>query len=343
MARCGPRQAMPLHPEVAPGMVRATPETSMRDILTITLNPALDFATAVDSVVPGVKLRCAAPRTDPGGGGINVSSAIALLGGTSRCLVALGGRNGESLADLLRAAGIDLIVHKAPGETRSSLSVRDEHRGEQYRFMLPGPPWSPMDVIDAERTIVDAALPGGITVISGTLPPGVLPDIVPDLCGKLKAKDCEVIVDTSGPALYLLARAKGPAPDILRMNQEEADDLARRKLLDIRDSADFAQELVRRGVAGKVIVARGPEGSVLATDSARYHYRAADVPVRSKVGAGDTFVGAFTLSLAQGNELPRALQRGVAAASAAVMTEGTALCRREDAERLTELCLAGDV
>jgi 6-phosphofructokinase 2 len=315
----------------------------MRDILTVTLNPALDFATSVDSVVPGVKLRCGPPRTDPGGGGINVSRAIALLGGTSRCLVALGGRNGESLAELLRAAGIDLITHKAPGETRSSLSVRDEHRGEQYRFMLPGPAWGPGDVIDAERSIVDAAQAGGLVVISGTLAPGVLPDIVPDLCGKLRAKGCEVVVDTSGPALYLLARGKGPQPDILRMNQEEADDLARRKLLSIEDSADFAQSLVRRGVARMVIVARGPEGSVLATDSARWHSRAADVPVRSKVGAGDTFVGTFTLALAQGDPLPRALQRGVAAASAAVMTEGTALCRREDAERLAELCPLAEV
>ena len=167
-------------------MVAATSKgTAMRDILTVTLNPALDFATGVDSVVPGVKLRCAPARTEPGGGGINVSRAIALLGGTSRCLVALAGRNGEALADLLRQAGIDLIVHKAPGETRSSLSVRDEKRGEQYRFMLPGPPWGPLDVIAAERTIVDAAQPSGLVVISGTMPPGVLPQLVPDLCSKL--------------------------------------------------------------------------------------------------------------------------------------------------------------
>lgn len=312
----------------------------MRDILTVTLNPALDFATSVDSVVPNVKLRCAAPRTDPGGGGINVSRAIRLLGGTSRCLVALGGRNGETLAELLREAGIDLIAHEAPGETRSSLSVADRHKGEQYRFMLPGPPWSVMDVIGAERAIVEAARPGGMAVISGTLPPGVLPQVIPDLCGKLRARGAEVAVDISGPALHLLARAQGEAPDILRMNQEEADDLAGRRLRDVQDSADFAQSLVRRGVAGKVVVARGPEGSVLATAEGRFHSRAADVPVRSKVGAGDTFVGAFILALAQGDELPRALQRGVAAASAAVMSEGTALCRREDAERLTELCPA---
>ena len=322
-------------------MVPADPrEAPMRDILTVTLNPALDLATGVDHVVPGVKLRCGPPRIDPGGGGINVSRAVALLGGVSRTFVALGGRNGETLAALLREAGLTLVMHEAPGETRSSLSVMDRHKGEQYRFMLPGPPWSPFDVIAAERAIVEAALPGGLVVLSGTLPPGVLAQVVPDLCGKLAAKGAEAVVDTSGPALHLLARAQGPAPHILRMNQEEADDLSGHRLKDLGESADFAQSLVRRGVAGMVIVARGPEGSVLATDGQRLHSRAADVPVRSKVGAGDTFVGGFTLAYAQGMGLPAALQRGVAAASAAVMTEGTALCRREDVERLMEVCPA---
>lgn len=310
----------------------------MRDILTVTLNPALDFATAVDHVVPGVKLRCGPARMDPGGGGINVSRAIHLLGGTSRTFVALGGRNGAQLADLLREAGLETIVHEAPGETRSSLSVTETARGQQFRFMLPGPPWAVMDVIAAGRAIVEAAEPGGIVVISGTLPMGVLPNVVPDLCGKLQAKGCEVAVDISGPALHLLARAQGPQPDILRMNQEEADDLAGHKLPTLLSSADYAQLLVRRGVAKVLIVARGPEGSVLATDGERWHSRAADVPVRSKVGAGDTFVGAFTLAHARGEAWPQALQKGVAAASAAVMTEGTLLCRREDAERLVELC-----
>ncbi|NAZ37889.1 1-phosphofructokinase family hexose kinase [Rubellimicrobium sp. CFH 75288] len=310
----------------------------MRDILTVTLNPALDYATGVDSVVPGVKLRCDAPIMDPGGGGINVSRAIRLLGGESRTFVALGGRNGETLAELLREAGLSVIVFKAPGETRSSLSVLDRNRGEQYRFMLPGPPWAVMDVIAAEQAVVEAAAEGGLVVISGTLPLGVLPNVVPDLCGKLHGKGCEVLVDISGPALHLIARGGGPQPDILRMNQEEADDLAGHPLPNLEASADFAQLLVRRGVARVVIVARGPEGSVMATEGERWHSRAANVPVRSKVGAGDTFVGAFTLAHARGEALPQALQKAVAAASAAVMTEGTKLCRRDDAERLVALC-----
>jgi 6-phosphofructokinase 2 len=47
----------------------------MAQIVTLTMNPALDIATATDCVVPTHKLRCEAPRYDPGGGGINVARA----------------------------------------------------------------------------------------------------------------------------------------------------------------------------------------------------------------------------------------------------------------------------
>ena len=63
-------------------------------ILTVTLNPALDLATQTARVVPELKLRCEAPDIDPGGGGINVSRAIARMDGDSTAVVALGGPAG---------------------------------------------------------------------------------------------------------------------------------------------------------------------------------------------------------------------------------------------------------
>jgi 6-phosphofructokinase 2 len=310
----------------------------MRDILTVTLNPALDLASEAPRIVANEKLRCDAPQTDPGGGGINVSRAIRLLGGTSRCFVALGGSTGQRIADLLAAAGLDLIRHTVPGETRISLAVGDKSTGDQYRFMLPGPPLFPADVAAVEAAVLAAATPGGIVVLSGSLPLGAPPALMVDLAGRLTAQGAEVIVDTSGPALHLLARGTGYAAQVLRMNHIEAADCAGRTLTSLADSADFAASLARSGAARIVIVARGPEGSVLATTTERWHSRAANVPVRSKVGAGDSFVGGFTLGLAQGQSLPDSLTRGVAAGSAAVMTEGTLLCRPEDAERLIALC-----
>ena len=58
------------------------------------------------------------------------------------------------------------------------------------------------------------------------------------------------------------------------------------------------------------------------------------VKVRSTVGAGDSFLAAFVLRLAQGRTLEEALRAAVAAGSATVTTAATELCHREDVERL---------
>ena len=49
------------------------------DIVTLTINPALDKTTHFRGLAPEQKIRCSAPRYDAGGGGINVSKAIARL------------------------------------------------------------------------------------------------------------------------------------------------------------------------------------------------------------------------------------------------------------------------
>ena len=143
---------------------------------------------------------------------------------------------------------------------------------------------------------------------------------------------------SSGAALRALQAGRIAGLEVLRLDHEEAEELAARPLPTAKDSADFAQNLVRAGVARIVVLARGAEGSILATGQDRWLSRAAKVPVRSKTGAGDSFVAGFTLSLANGEALPDCLQRGMAAASAAVMTEATRLCERAAAERLISEC-----
>jgi 6-phosphofructokinase 2 len=58
------------------------------------------------------------------------------------------------------------------------------------------------------------------------------------------------------------------------------------------------------------------------------------VDVKSAVGAGDSFVGGITVGLARGLPVDSAFALGVAAGTAAVLTAGSELCRREDVERL---------
>ena len=70
----------------------------------------------------------------------------------------------------------------------------------------------------------------------------------------------------------------------------------------------------------------------------KFFCHAPQVTVRSKIGAGDALVGAFTRSIARRDPLEQALRWGVAAAAATVSTAGTALFERANAERLLPYC-----
>lgn len=312
------------------------------DILTVTLNPALDLSTSTGAVHAGRKLRCAAPHYDPGGGGINVSRAISILGGASAVLVAVGGATGMHLTQLLIDEGIQSMSIAVAGETRLSFAVTDEHNSEQYRFVLPGPVWDEKTVETALATTAKECANDGFVVISGSQPPGVPDDFIARL-GKVMPVRTRLFADTSGAPLHALEKTGSTRLDCLRLGSEEAEKLAKSPLISRKDSADFAQALAKRGVAKRVIIARGADGSVLATAETRWFCEAAKVPVKSKIGAGDSFVAAYVLAKARGLIDPKALVYAVAAASAAVMTPATDLCRRTDAESLVNVCHVSDI
>lgn len=296
------------------------------DILTITLNPTVDFATSAPQIFPEHKLRCAEPQIDPGGGGINVARAIRKLDGQATALVAIGGATGAHLLQLLALEGVPTVAFQGPGETRQSMSVTDRSSGEQLRFVMPGPDWDQADVARGLDSIDQATGDGTFVVLSGSQPPGVAKDFPSILAGHVAGRKASLIVDTSGPALTHLVEEPKEAVAVLRMDGAEAEGLAGRPLPGRGDSAAFARSLVAAGVARTVIVARGADGSVMADTSGAFHCVAPKVKVVSKVGAGDSFVGAFTLWLARGDKPEVCLQAGVAAASAAVASEATRLC-----------------
>ena len=305
-------------------------------ILTLTLNPALDMSTEVHELVPNHKLRCAEPLLDPGGGGLNVSRAIKALGGDSLALVALSGLTGDRLAGLIRAEGVTFLSILGPGETRQSLTVREETSGRQYRFMLPGPVWGEEERARVFTLLHATARPGGFSVISGSQPPGVPRDFPAQLAASMP--ESRVVLDTSGTTLAEVVRNPIPGLEVLRMDGPEGEALAGKPMTSREDTANFAQALVWAGVARMVIVARGDEGNVLADAESRFFSSAAKVKVKSTVGAGDSFVAAFVLALARGQSHADALAMGSAAASAAVMTDATQLCRPEDVMRLLPEC-----
>lgn len=83
--------------------------------LTVTLNPALDFAGAVQRMDAGPKLRLTETRREPGGGGVNAARVIRRLAGDARATVGLAGSIGSQLRGMLEAKGSHACTSRCRG------------------------------------------------------------------------------------------------------------------------------------------------------------------------------------------------------------------------------------
>ncbi|MEH6738557.1 MAG: PfkB family carbohydrate kinase [Sulfitobacter sp.] len=310
----------------------------MSEILTVTVNPAIDLATSAERVQPDRKLRCGPARVDPGGGGINVARTIVKLGGDAKAVIAVGGTTGEQLISMVRADGVTPIAVPVTGQTRQNLAVTDRRSGEQYRFSLLSDRWSGTDEANMIEAIKLNASRDGFVVLSGGLAHGMAIGFHGQIQTELRAITSKIIIDTCETALsHLMAHTHTPF-HVLRIDQHEATMAAGHDLGAITDGFQFGAALIGRGVAEIVVIGRGAKGSLLVSRDRRMFCHATKVPVRSKIGAGDAFVGGLTLSLSRAEPLERALQWGVAAACATVKTDGTALCTLQEVEALLPRC-----
>ena len=302
-------------------------------IVTLTMNPALDKSTSTHHVTPEDKLRCKELRIDPGGGGINVSRAIHRLGGESLPLYAAGGMNGQVLQKLLQAEGLQEYRLAIAEETRESFTVLEETTIRQYRFNLPGPELTKKEWQDILDLLSNLTPRPDYLVASGSLPPGVPDDFYVQLAKRVESWPVRFIVDTSGTPLQAVVEQCATVY-LVKPNMGELAALVGRELEDDEDTLRAARELLGRCKIEVLVVSLGAGGVLLVTEDQATFQRAPTVPIRSKIGAGDSSVAGITLGLARGLSLLQAVRLGVAAGSATVMTPGTSLCRREDVERL---------
>jgi len=166
-------------------------------LVTLTMNPALDITTSIDVVRPTAKMRCETTRYDPGGGGINVARVAHVLGASVSAVFTVGGPTGARVASLVRDEGVLCRQIEIAAQTRESFTVNENSSGQQYRFVLPGPLLSLpeqsrcLDLLRAEAVSAD------FVVASGSLPPGVPLDYyqrVSDICRDVGSR---LVLDTS--------------------------------------------------------------------------------------------------------------------------------------------------
>ncbi len=305
----------------------------MEMIVTLTPNPAIDISTSVDEVVPIRKLRCAAARRDPGGGGINVARVARRLGSAVLAIYPAGGVTGELLRRLVAGEGIQSVALSVVGETREDFTVLDRNSGKQYRFVMPGSSLSETEWRACLNALEVMAPAPPFIVCSGSLPPDVPDDFYARVARCAKTRGSKVILDTSGKPL---ASALQEGVYAVKPNLRELQELANMPLTDEQSWLAAARQLIASGSAEIIALTLAEKGALLVNRDDALRASISDVNVVSTVGAGDSFVGGLVWALASGHSDIEAFCWGVAAGTAAVLNSGTELCHADDVARLVE-------
>jgi 6-phosphofructokinase 2 len=305
----------------------------MTQILTLTMNPALDISTSVDKVVPTHKLRCTEEKTQPGGGGINISRVIRRLETATTAIYPCGGFTGQILTRLLEQEGVQSHSIPITQETRECFTVHETSSGKDFRFLLPGPALNAAEQQACAHAVEKLGGSARFVVASGSLPPGVEVDFYARLAKRAKEKGHRFVLDTSGAALRHALEA---GVYLFKPSLRELEELLGQTLNSQAEWHEAAREIVRRGQAEVVALSLGEDGAMLVTAEQSFRAQAVPVKVVSTVGAGDNFVAGILWGLCHDQPLQQAFGYGMASAAAAVMNAHSNLCEPDDLHKLYE-------
>lgn len=251
--------------------------------------------------LPGETLHGSGGEILPGGKGANQAAAAALLGAEVVMVGAVGDDpNAQAATSILRGAGVNFDhVDVHPGPTGLAVVVVDE-RGENNIIVIGGANESVTSfAVDASaRAISDAA----VVVMQGEIPRSGIERAAGLITKGRLVFNLAPVIDVNHSVVL--------AADPLVVNEHEAK-LAL-QLLGRTAKAQSAQshaveramveELLRAGVLS-VVLTLGADGALVGEGTHVTGLASPKVHAVDSTGAGDAFVGALAMKLAQGESV----------------------------------------
>jgi ribokinase len=247
--------------------------------------------------------------TAPGGKGANQAVAAARLGATVTMAGCVGNDQfGRTLLDVLRVdrVGCDL-VQQTTSPTGTALITVDA-RGANTIVVISGANMA-CDAALADGALISLDRPG-ILLLQHEIPEATNAHAI----RAARAAGCFVMLNPA-PA-QAVAPELLPLIDIITPNQTEAA-----VLTGSNDPHEAAQRLLAQGVRA-VLVTLGGEGAYYRSNDNAWHCPAIPVQAVDTTAAGDAYVGALAVALAEERSTPESLGFAAAAAGLAVTRLG---------------------
>lgn len=301
-------------------------------IITLTLNPSIDYIMQVPQIEVEDTLRADNAFFQAGGKGINVSRVLTRLHVPNRAWGFSGGDTGHWLRAFLdkEQVGHDFVPIRA--NTRINPIITESGTYRQIRISAPGGMVQPEEedlLLDRFKQLSSREIQW--IALGGSHPPGLTSYCTRRLIEQANRQGIRCILDADGEILKEGLQGK---PYLIKPNQYELDRLLNQKTESVFEIVEGARSLIHQGLVEVVVTSRAKADALLITKDLVIVGKVPQVPVLSKVGAGDSMVAGLIKGLVEEASLKDMLRMGIAAGTAAVMTPGTELCRPEDYEKL---------
>lgn len=270
--------------------------TATPDIITITLNPAIDHTVLLEELKPGTVHRATGSSQQAGGKGINVGTMLALGGARVAVTGFLGAGNSVIFEKHFNEHGLLDTFIRVEGDTRTGIKIVASKANDTTDLNLSGATPTKEQCELLLTTVLDLVRPDMWVVIAGSMPAGVETSFLIALIHKLRAAGAKIAVDSSGPALVAAVEA---GIDVAKPNEHELAELLGRELPDYASILTAARELSRERVP-QLVVSMGGDGALFLSREEALMARALPIKVVSTVGAGDSLLAGYLQGCLQG-------------------------------------------
>ena len=309
--------------------VRLLIVTALPDIVTVSLNSAVDHVIEVRDFKAGLTVNGVLVGEQPAGKAVNVARVLDLLG--TRCIVTgfVGSDRMNEFEKYLQEFGRVVVqLLRIRGNTRDNITIIDPVSEQQTHIRTEGFAVKEDDLTRLRSKLALLARPGVTMVFAGSLPRGMNANILADLLQMVARRGADLVLDSSSEALSVLGDVD---LHILKVNRDEFRQITGKDFEEPQRILEEAEILVNKSIADQVVVTLDNQGAVLAGKGFSLYgkVKVDQGRIVNAVGCGDSFLAGLLHSRDQGHGWKTALRDALAVATANAVSRMTAFIETE--------------